>query len=224
MLKTAPLPGLHHCGLRIASPTKFHALTGSAPAFIEIPEQRESVGVKASGSTSTTMSNNLQRIAITSSAILLGLFAIEPSVAAPPPAVYKNQVALTAWLDVSDGNSLDVIVEVNVNGTKDWGRPDESGRVDLMLPADAMALISFRKPGHLTKTVSVDTHNMGAGDFKGKQRNLTFGVKLDAIENNEGLVYAGPVGVLAFNAANGDLVVEHDQQLVPERQQGTVVF
>ncbi|MBK9599458.1 MAG: hypothetical protein IPO60_14375 [Flavobacteriales bacterium] len=49
-------------------------------------------------------------------------------------------------------------------------------------------------------------------------------MKLDAITDYEGLVYAGPVGVLAFNSADGGLMVEHDQQLVPERQQKTVVF
>lgn len=170
------------------------------------------------------MANNLQRTAISGLAVLMGLFASEHAVAAPPPAAYMNQVALTAWLDIEGGQTADVIVEVVVNGTKDWGRPDESGRVDLMLPGDAVALISFRKPGHLTKTVSVDTHNMEAGDFKGKQRSLTFGVKLDMVKENEGLVYAGPVGVLAFNATDGDLLVEHDQQLVPERQQKSVVF
>lgn len=170
------------------------------------------------------MTNILQRTGIASLTILLGLFIPGRSVAAPPPSVHMNQVALTAWLDVESGTATDVIVEVHVNGTKDWGRPDENGRVDLLLPANAVALISFRKPGHLTKTVSVDTHNLEVGAFKGKQRSLTFGVKLDAVKVNEGLVYAGPVGVLAFNAADGEVVVEHDQQLVPERQQGTVVF
>ena len=223
MLKTGALLVTNHGVARIASPTKFNPLTRSALAFIEIPEQRKRSGVKASGPTSTTMSNILQRTGIASLAILMGLFASERSVAAPPPAAYMNQVTLTAWLDVDGGLATDVIVEVDVNGTKDWGRPDDKGRVDLVLPADAVAMISFRKPGHLTKMVSVDTHNMEAGAFKGKQRNLAFGVKLDAITDNEGLVYAGPVGVLAF-AANGDVMVEHDQQLVPERQQKTVVF
>ncbi|MBK6411404.1 MAG: hypothetical protein IPF78_17340 [Flavobacteriales bacterium] len=46
-------------------------------------------------------------------------------------------------------------------------------------------------------------------------------MKLDAITDYEGLVYAGPGGVLAFNSADGGLMVEHDQQLVPERQQKT---
>lgn len=170
------------------------------------------------------MTNILQRTGIASLAILMGLFVSERSVAAPPPSIHMNQVALTAWLDVEGGSATDVIVEVHVNGTKDWGRPDENGRVDLMLPADAVAMISFRKPGHLTKTVSVDTHNMEAGAFNGKQRSLTFGLKLETVKGSEGLVYAGPVGMLAFNAANGDLMVERDQLLVPERQQGTVVF
>ncbi len=223
MLKNEVPLVINHTVARIASPTHFNHLTRSVPAFIEIPELHKRSGVKASGPTSTPMTNILKRTGIASLAILMVLFASERSIAAPPPAAYINQIALTAWLDLDDGSATDVIVEVDVNGTKDWGRPDDNGRVDLMLPADAVALISFRKPGHLTKTVSVDTHNTEAGAFKGKQRNLTFGVKLDAITDNGGLVYAGPVGVLAF-AANGDVMVEHDQQLVPERQQKTVVF
>lgn len=170
------------------------------------------------------MTNILQRIGIASLTILMGLFVAERSVAAPPPVVPMNQVALTAWLDVAGGQATDVIVEVQVNGTMDWGRPDENGRVDLMLPADAVALISFRKPGHRTKMVSVDTHHMETGNFKGKRRNLTFGVKMESVTDHEGLVYAGPVGMLAFNAVNGNLIVERDEHLVPERQQKTVVF
>jgi len=152
---------------------------------------------------------------------LMGLFSSERAAALPPSAP-MNDVALTAWMDLTDGTANGVIVEVNVNGTKDWGRPDENGRVDLMLPANAVALIHFRKPGHLTKTVSVDTHNMRNSSFKGGKHSLSFGVKLEPDTDKEGLAYAGPVATITFDAASGDLVIEQEQYLVPVRQQKVV--
>lgn len=167
------------------------------------------------------MTNLLQRTAITCLVFLVGFFSFQRASALPPDAPIDH-VALTAWMDMADGTVTDVIVEVNVNGVKDWGRPDADGRVDLMLPADAVALIHFRKPGHLTKTVSVDTHNMSKNSFKGKKASLSFGVKLDPVSDKEGLVYAGPVGSITFDALNGDLMVEQAQFLVPVRQQKVV--
>ncbi|MBZ0207037.1 MAG: hypothetical protein K8H89_11985 [Flavobacteriales bacterium] len=167
------------------------------------------------------MIHPLHRTAFICLVTLLGLFA-SAHVAALPPAAPMNEVALTAWMDLTDGTANGVIVEVNVNGTKDWGRPDEDGRVDLVLPANAVALIHFRKPGHLTKTVSVDTHNMRDSSFKGKKAGLTFAVKLEPDTEKEGLAYAGPVATITFDAASGDLVIEQEQYLVPVRQQKVV--
>ncbi|MEO7080353.1 MAG: hypothetical protein ABIY71_02460 [Flavobacteriales bacterium] len=167
------------------------------------------------------MTHQLQRTAIICLVFIMGLFTTNQAVALPPAAPL-DFVALTAWMDITDGNASDVIVEVNVNGVKDWGRPDEDGRVELMLPADAVTLIHFRKPGHLTKTVSVDTHNMQKTSFKGKKAGLTFGVKLEADTNKEGLAYAGPVGTITFDAATGDVMIDQDHHLVPGRPQKVV--
>lgn len=167
------------------------------------------------------MTKLLQRTAITCLLFLAGLFSFEHASALPPDS-HVDHVALTAWMDMTDGIVTDVIVEVNVNGTKDWGRPDADGRVELMLPSDAVTLIHFRKPGHLTKTVSVDTHNMRKNSFKGKKQGLSFGVKLDPISDKEGLVYAGPVGTITFDALSGELVVEQAEHLVPARGQKVV--
>lgn len=167
------------------------------------------------------MTHPLQRIAIICLVFFMGLFASQ-RVAALPPAAPMDHVALTAWMDMSDGNPSDVIVEVNVNGIKDWGRPDEDGRVDLMLPADAVTLIHFRRPGHLTKTVSVDTHNMRDSSFKGKKAGLSFAVKLEPNTDKEDLAYVGPVGIISFDAVSGELMIEQDQHLVPGRPQKVV--
>ncbi len=206
---------------RLPLPTQNQHLTISAPAFIEILEHAFKTGVKAPGPTFQNMTHPLQRTAFICLVFILGLFMANPAVALPPAAPL-DYVALTAWMDLTDGNASDVIVEVNVNGVKDWGRPDEDGRVELMLPADAVALIHFRKPGHLTKTVSVDTHNMQKSSFNGKKAGLTFGVKLEADTHKEGLAYAGPVGTIAFDAATGTLMIDQDHHLVPGRPQKVV--
>lgn len=167
------------------------------------------------------MANNLLRSVISCFSLVLFLAQGGHAMALPPDGP-ADLVALTAWMDLGDGNASDIIVEVNVNGTKDWGRPDANGRVDLMLPTGALALIHFRKPGHLTKTVSVDTHNLHDAPAQGKRPALSFGVKLEPEADKQGLVYAGPVGLISFDAASGDMLVEQNQLLVPSRQQKVV--
>lgn len=168
------------------------------------------------------MANRILHTAIRCFGLLLFL-AYGTTAMALPAEGPTDHVVLTAWMDLGDGNANDVIVEVNVNGTKDWGRPDANGRVELLLPTGAMALIHFRKPGHLTKTVSVDTHNLHEGSAPGKLPALTFGVKLEPDTDKQGLVYAGPVPAISFDAASGAMLVEQNQLLVPTRKQ-TVVF
>ena len=165
-----------------------------------------------------TMSYSFRHTVVISFTILLGLFNSTVLMATPPPEALKDHMELTAWLDAGKGSTADIIVEVTVNGTKDWSRPAQDGRVELVLPTDAVALISFRKAGHHTKTVSVDTHNMQEGAYKGKRRNLTIGVLLDPIADHEEPDHASPVGVIAFDA-DGTMAVQHDQKFVPKHRQ-----
>lgn len=169
------------------------------------------------------MANLLHRAATLSfAALLLGLTPTRTM--AVPTAAPADFLELTAWMDVADGNVDGVIVEVEVNGTKDWGRPNADGRVDLLLPAEAVAQIHFHKPGCISKTLSVDTHNMQPSSFKGKKPSLSFSVKLDESTNKAGLVYDGVVGTISFDAATGSLAIEQNLHLVPVRQQQKVVF
>lgn len=142
----------------------------------------------------------------------------------PPARSGPDRVSLTAWLQVSNGITQDVIVEVEVNGTKDWGRPTKEGRIELDLPANEVAMIHFRKPGHLTKSVKVDTHNLSQGEYKGKRRNIDFEVVLEASADQPGLAYAGPVGTITFTADAGEMTVETDVRLIPVIRQQSIVF
>lgn len=160
-------------------------------------------------------------------ALALGLFTIGSTSlhATPPPRSAMDRVALTAWLQVAEGSVHDVIVEVEVNGNSDWGRPNAEGRVELELPANEVAMIHFRKPGHLTKSVKVDTHNLNDGTFKGKRRSIDFGVELVAEKEHPGLAYAGPVASIAFHSGDGELLVDTNTHLVPaNHRQQSIVF
>lgn len=168
------------------------------------------------------MKNRIRNTVALCLAFIMGLLFSNPATALPPTAP-EGHVALTAWMELDGAYSNDIIVEVNVNGTKDWSRPDLEGRVDLLLPSGAVALIHFRKPGHLTKTVSVDTHNLPESATRSKQPAISFGVKLEPVGDKDGLAYAGPVGSIAFDEVSGNMVVVQEQRLVPVRQQ-TVVF
>ncbi len=168
------------------------------------------------------MAHNLHRSVLLCLVSLLAIFSGNRACALPP-VLTRGELAITAWMDLSGGNTNGIIVEVNVNGTKDWSRPDADGRVDLVLPGDAVALIHFRQAGRLTKTVSVDTHNLAARTGKGKQ-TLAFGVKLEPEADHVALAYAGPVASISFDATNGGILMEKDLHMVPARQQKTVVF
>lgn len=157
------------------------------------------------------------------SLLVLLLPFIQTTVWAAPPSLSPiDRVALTAWLQVPGGSMDGVIVEVEVDGQKDWGRPDEHGRLELQLPKDQVALIHFRKSGLLAKSIKVDTHNLQDGAYKGKRRSINFGVELEAMDACMGLAYAGPVGSIAFAPGTGNMAVETDLRLVPERQQSIV--
>ncbi|MBK8500095.1 MAG: hypothetical protein IPL52_15055 [Flavobacteriales bacterium] len=150
----------------------------------------------------------------------LALGATSPSI---PPA--QEAVELTAWLHVEDLTMADVTVQVEVNGITQTAHANENGRVTVMLPADAEAVLRFEKPGHLAKEVVVDTHNVREGDFgQRRTRKLSIAVILHLERHMAGLTYAGPVGTLNFEQGGGCLAVEHDRRTVPAKRQATMTF
>ena len=166
----------------------------------------------------------IRRLSTFALAIGLSILGAASVSANPPARTASDKVALYAWLQVANGTAQDVIVEVEVNGVKDWGRPNQDGRVEFVLPTNEVALIHFHKPGHISKSVKVDTHNMQAGAFKGKRRSIDFGVVLEPASEQPGLVYAGPVASIGFDATAGEMTVETDTRLVPAARQQSIVF
>ncbi|MCO6483409.1 MAG: hypothetical protein J5I62_11530 [Flavobacteriales bacterium] len=157
-------------------------------------------------------------------ALLISASIFNTLSAGPPARTSDDKLVLKAWLQVADGVARDVIVEVEVNGVKGWGRANQEGRVECVLPANEVAMIHFRKAGHITKSVRVDTHHAQAGEYKGKTRSIDFGVVLVPSAEQPGLVYAGPVASIAFSAEGGGMTVETDSRLVPAGRQQSIVF
>ncbi len=164
------------------------------------------------------MAHSHRLVAVLGIATLMSVLGTNKLHAAPRPESSMDAVTLTAWLLVDDGQIGDVQVEVEVNGTVVQGRPEDNGRVELMLPSDVVAKVRFIKPGHLTKEVLVDTHHVNDGDFHGKQRQLKFAVTLQALKELGGQTYPGPVGTISFDDGGGCLAVLHDKRLVPAPQ------
>ncbi|MBS1937931.1 MAG: hypothetical protein JST38_13040 [Bacteroidetes bacterium] len=165
------------------------------------------------------MAHLFQRLTAATFLLMAGLLPNKPAMAVAPPDAPADFLALTAWMSSADGNVGNVLVEVDVNGVKDWGRPDADGRIDLLLPADAEAVIHFSKPGHLTKTVTVDTHNMQQGSFRGKRRAVSFGVELVPEAGSATAATPGAVGAIAFTPTSGALLVQGGQHTMPARRQ-----
>jgi hypothetical protein len=167
---------------------------------------------------------NLHTYLLTASSALL---LAAPSHALAPPVGDMNgtAVTLTGWLHVDDAFMADVTLEVDVNGEVRPASVSNSGRFTIDLPAEISATLRFAKPGHVTKTVTVDTHHINDGDFTAPRRRQ---VKLAVIMEQErfmaGLTYAGPVGNLGFEPGGGCVAVHHTRSVTPAKRRTTMEF
>ncbi len=146
--------------------------------------------------------------------------------AAKPPGLPMDDdaVELTGWLHVEDYTMEDVVLEVEVNGTYQVARVSNTGRCNVMLPADSKATLRFEKPGHLPKEVVVDTRYVHDGDRGARTRHVKFAVILELERFMGGMTYAGPVGSIGFDAGGGCVAVAHDKSLVPAKRHTPMVF
>lgn len=151
-------------------------------------------------------------------------FAATPPSSPPGPAA-DEAVILTGWLHVEDYSMAGVLVTVEVNGEVHTSTvTTESGRFDLVLPADVEAVLRFEKPGHLPKEVTVDTRHSRDGEAGRKIRHVKFAVILELERLMGGLTYAGPVGSIGFDPDGGCLAVEHDRELVRVKRKSIMKF
>ena len=118
----------------------------------------------------------------------------------------------------------DAVLRVEVNGVTQIAPVSETGRFELMLPAEADVVLHFELPGHLAKDVTVDTHHARDGDFRQRKRHLEFAVVMEPQQGLNGMVYAGPVGVIGFDEGGGCIAVSHNKSLVPANHNAVMVF
>lgn len=153
------------------------------------------------------------------------LCAVITHAATPPSAPpISEAVVLTGWLHVEDYTMADVVVTVDVNGVATTSTVKENGRFDLVLPADAEAVVRFEKPGHLPKEVVVDTRHARAGDFGQRTRHVKFAVIMQLERHMAGLTYPGPVGTIGFDPQGGCTAISHDRRTVKAKRNVPMVF
>ncbi|HEY0978226.1 MAG TPA: hypothetical protein VGE21_12215 [Flavobacteriales bacterium] len=128
-----------------------------------------------------------------------------------------HAVQLTGWLHVEADGFQETTVEVEVNGVQFPVPVTRSGRFDLSLPLDVEVVVRFAHPGHLTKELTVDTHNSRTGTPGKHKRKLQFAVILQDAEVMSGFDYDGPVGNISFDAQGGCTVIDHTLKLRPGR-------
>ncbi len=168
-------------------------------------------------------SNISPRITGLAAALFLAM-GVTRAIAPPSAPPAAESVELTAWLHVEGLTMEDVVVTVLVNGETRTAGASENGRVDLVLPADAEALVRFEKPGHLPKEVVVDTRYAQDGDHGKRTRHVKFAVIMQLERHMAGLTYPGPGGTLSLDAGGGCLAVAHDRNVVPARRNVPMVF
>lgn len=146
---------------------------------------------------------------------------------APPPASRATDatVQITGWLHVEDLTMKDVLLEVEVQGTVRMAHVSESGKFTFDLPGGTAATLRFEKPGHVTKEVTVDTHNVQDGSFTAnKRRHVKLAVVMELERFMAGLTYAGPVGNIAFEQGGGCVAVAHTRSTVPADRRRAMEF
>ena len=157
---------------------------------------------------------NDKKLEATALAALLALSAL--TLFGAPAMTPPDEVLLTGWLHVDDRTVNDLVLVVELDGDRClFAEVHASGRFEVLVPVGCKALLSFIKPGHLTKEVVVDTRNaMNTTKAQQTNRKVKFDVVLEPIEKRLGRKYQGPVGSLIFVNGTGTMKVKHDLRVV----------
>lgn len=158
----------------------------------------------------------LEAVALAATLAIAGLSLLAAPLPAAPSA--PEEVIFTGWLHVEDNTVDDLILVVTVDEDRClYAEVDGSGRFVIALPVGCRALLSFLKPGHLTKEVEVDTRNsMITSRAQRTNKRVKFDVVMEPVEKRLGRKYEGPVGCLSFVRGTGTMKVKHDLRVVAE--------
>jgi hypothetical protein len=93
---------------------------------------------------------NDKKLEATALAALLALSAL--TLLGAPVMTAPDEVLLTGWLHVEDQTVNDLVLVVELDGDRClFAEVQASGRFEVYVPVGCKALLSFIKPGHLTK-------------------------------------------------------------------------
>ncbi|MBL0129640.1 MAG: hypothetical protein IPP83_19800 [Flavobacteriales bacterium] len=161
----------------------------------------------------------IKRITIRPEAVLLAAaLALLALTALSAPATTRDEVVLTGWLQVEDHNAADIVLSAEVNDNCLYAEVEGSGRFSLSVPAGSRVVLTFSKPGHLTKEVVVDTRNaLATPQAERTNRKVRFDVVLEPVRKRPGCKYDGPVGSLAFVNGSGTMKVKHTFSVVADQ-------
>lgn len=131
----------------------------------------------------------------------------------PAPA---REVLLTGRLHVEDRQVDDLVLVVELDHDRcNYAEVLDNGRFIIQVPVGAEVLLSFIKPGHLSKEVMVDTRNAMRTRKAWRENHIVkFDVELEPMEKRPGRKYQGPVGSLSFVNGTGTMRVKHEPHLV----------
>ncbi len=108
-------------------------------------------------------------------------------------ATSHTTASVNATLEASNGETMDIFL------TSD-------GAFDIDVPDDDRYMLCFAQMGAITKNVEVDARNALRGSGR-KHRSIAFDVLLSAADSGDLLRYVGPVGRIAFDETDGQLIV-----------------
>lgn len=155
---------------------------------------------------------NRQRRITIEALLVLALIALVAlgSFAAPT----GQAVLLSGRLLASDHSAHDLVLSVEVEGSCLFAEVSSRGRFSIAVPPGSKAILSFIKPGHLTKEVVIDTESAFGGSRAAKRaRKLEFDVVMEPEQKHPGQRFTGPVGSVGFMKGSGALRVRHAPQL-----------
>ncbi|MBK8499050.1 MAG: hypothetical protein IPL52_09580 [Flavobacteriales bacterium] len=158
----------------------------------------------------------LEAVALAAILAIAGLSLIAAPMLATPTA--PEEVIFTGWLHVDDNSVDDLVLVVTVDEDRClYAEVEGSGRFVISVPVGCRAMLSFFKPGHLTKEVEIDTRNsMNTSKAQRANKKVKFDVVMEAVEKRPGRKYEGPVGSLSFVRGTGTMKVKHDLRVVAE--------
>lgn len=125
----------------------------------------------------------------------------------------RGTLHLDGILQIRGGAASSAKIIVLPTGGMPYAMDNVSGRFTMSLPLDGTYLLSFERDGLVTKQVYFDT--TVPIDKHASELSFPFKVTLFSVGKNDVYAYAGPVGIVHYDAGKQDFDHETDYTLKP---------